>query len=106
MLTFLLCLSLTVLTIMLWMFRPNRPARKAAPPPPGPRARFAHAQAGPLDIPSHLHGAAFGRLLRAAQGDRRQVEDWILAEQRQQPQLDRDSAIAQVALKLEATRPG
>lgn len=101
MLAFVLCLTLLVLAALLWVVFANRPPRKGPTPAQRP---LAQAQARGLEPPTHLNGQAFAQLLRAAKGDRRQVEAWILAEQSRQAQLDRERAIELVAAKLEAFR--
>jgi hypothetical protein len=101
MLAFLLCLTLIVLAALLWLAFAHRPPRKNPAPAQRP---LAQAQARGLEPPTHLNGPAFAQLLRAAKGDRSQVEAWILAEQSRQAQLDREHAIELVAAKLEAFR--
>lgn len=103
MFAFLLCLILILLGALLWLSHANRPRRNSASSFAA-QAPLAQVQARGLDGPIHLNDPTFAQLLRAARGNRSQIEAWILAEQRYQPQLSRDQAIRQVAAKLIVTR--
>ncbi|NWK77530.1 hypothetical protein [Aquitalea sp. LB_tupeE] len=103
MLTFVLLSLLSVILLLLWLRqtgKPNKQSRDA-----DSRIYAAHTQSRPLEPLEHSTGQAFGLLLKAARGDRAQVEKWITAAQQQSmPPLDRDRAIAELAQRLQASR--
>ncbi|MBP7581876.1 hypothetical protein [Vogesella sp. XCS3] len=49
--------------------------------PPSRTVYAAHTQRRVLPPTNHMTGEAYGKLLRAAQGDRQQVELWIVEAQ-------------------------
>ncbi|MGL6048294.1 MAG: hypothetical protein ACRC02_17785 [Vogesella sp.] len=62
-----------------WFF--YRQGKKQKNHPPSRTLYAAHTQRRVLTPSSHMTGEAYGKLLRAAQGDRQQVELWIVEAQ-------------------------
>jgi len=64
---------------LIWFFYHQGKKQKSNPPS---RTQYAaHTQRRVLPPTSHMTGEAYGKLLRAAQGDRQQVELWIVEAQ-------------------------
>lgn len=99
---FLILLTLLMLLVAYRIVRNSRQPQAGAKSAAVPirQGRLAQAQRKGLDTPPHLNDKAFAKLLRMAKGDRSKVEEWILAEQRMMPQLNRDSAIERIVLRL------
>ncbi|KZE34286.1 hypothetical protein EV683_10273 [Crenobacter luteus] len=98
---FLILLALLGLGAGLWLLRHHRAHSKPAAPPREAVPYAPQTQVRAVEAQSHLTGAAFGQLLKAAHGDRQRVEQWIVAEQRHDPLLRRDEAIERLARRLE-----
>jgi hypothetical protein len=103
MFAFLVILVVILLAATLWTVLGSRKQSRPVAIPT-PQRPFAHAQARPLDIPTHMNGQGFAQLLRAAKGDRSVVESWIMTEQRRNPQFDRDSTIERIAARFNQAR--
>ncbi|RXZ44472.1 hypothetical protein [Crenobacter cavernae] len=96
---FLILLLLAGLAAGVWFLRHHRTHAKTPERDSTPYA--THTQVRGVEAQSHLTGAAFGQLLKAAHGNRQRVEQWIVNEQRHDPMLRRDAAIERLARRLE-----
>ena len=103
MLTFALLSLLSVILLLWWLRQTDKRNKKNQAA--DSRIYAAHTQSRPVEPLEHSTGHEFGLLLKAARGDRAQVEKWINTEQQQSvPPLDRENAIAQLARRLQASR--
>lgn len=103
MLTFVLLSLLSIILLLLWLRHTGKRNKQGRAV--DSRIYAAHTQSRPVEPLEHSTGQAFGLLLKAARGDRSQVEKWISATQQQSmPPLDRDRAIAELAQRLQASR--
>ena len=91
---FILLVCLLCAGLLWFFFRPQR----AKESPTANRTVYApHTQRRPVSINPHLTGEAYGKLLRAAQGDRQQVELWIVEAQCNMPGHTRSEIIELLA---------
>lgn len=92
--TFILVTCL-VLAIVLWVFvRQERRQRRQATTR---QATLIQTQRRVLTPSTHMTGESYGKLLRAAQGDRQQVELWIVEAQCNMPGYTRSEIIELLA---------
>jgi hypothetical protein len=92
--TFILIVCL-VFAVLFWVwFRPGKSRRDN---PPSRSVYAAHTQRRVLTPSNHMTGESYGKLLRAAQGDRQQVELWIVEAQCNLPGYTRSEIIELLA---------
>lgn len=94
--TFILVVCLLAI-VLLWVF--FRPQRKPRQPPSkrGHTVYAQHTQRRVLTPNNQMTGESYGKLLRAAQGDRQQVELWIVEAQCNMPGYTRTEIIELLA---------
>jgi hypothetical protein len=92
--TFILVVCLLCAGLLWVFFRPQHKPRKD---PPSRTVYAAHTQRRVLTPTTHMTGEAYGKLLRAAQGDRQQVELWIVEAQCNMPGYTRTEIIELLA---------
>lgn len=69
------------------------------------QASLIQTQARAVHLQEHSTGTAYGLLLKAAHGDRSQVEKWVSVEQyRGQSPVSRDEAIELLARRLQSAK--
>ncbi|HJV07341.1 hypothetical protein [Paludibacterium denitrificans] len=104
MLIFLLIIAVSLIALVGWIVLSQRQQKQALTVIDS-RIYAMHTQGKAIEPLEHSTGQSFGKLLRAARGDRSAVEKWITAEQYRGAQpLTRDEAIDLLAHRLDASR--